>query len=239
MKKDTVIEVKDLTKTYTLKHEKPALIDSLFSRTNQEKHFALDDISFTVEKGDTLGIIGHNGSGKTTLLKLLSGITKQTSGKISVKGKLVSLIDLEAGFHPDLTGEENIMLNGLIIGMTKAEIQKQKKSIIRFADIGKFIDAPIHTYSRGMKLRLGFSVAMYARPDILVLDEDFSVGDEKFREKAHRKIVRFTKTGGTLIVVSHWLDEIKKNCNKVLCLDHGKILSFGDAKVVEKYKRSN
>lgn len=236
MKKNIVISVNKLSKTYMLKHEKPTFIDFILSRTKREQHIALQNISFSLEKGDTLGIIGHNGSGKTTLLKLLSGITKPTEGTITILGKLVSLIDLESGFHPDLTGEENILLNGLIIGMTKEEILKNKQKMIRFADIGKFIDAPLHTYSRGMKLRLGFAVAMYSKPDVLVLDEDFSVGDEKFREKAHKKIVTFTKKGGTLIVVSHWLEDIKDNCNKVLCLDHGKIVGFGDGKVVEKYK---
>ena len=194
-KQNFAIQIKNVSKTYQLRHEKPTLIESILYRSINDIHVALDNISFSLKKGERLGVIGSNGSGKTTLLKLLAGITKQQKGKLSISGKVVSLIDLEAGFHPDLTGEENIFLNGLIIGMSRKEIKEKKDLIVSFADIGKFIDAPLYTYSSGMKLRLGFSIAVHSNPDILLLDEGFAVGDEGFRQKVNKKILDFKKQG--------------------------------------------
>jgi len=233
------IKVKNVTKTYVLRHEKPTLIENLLYKSKNETHVALKNISFSVQEGDRLGIIGSNGSGKTTLLKLIAGITKQQKGSIKVNGKIVSLIDLSAGFHPDLTGEENIYLNGLVIGMNRKEIAEKKQSIIKFADIGKFIDAPLYTYSSGMQLRLGFSVAIHSSPDLLLLDEGFAVGDENFRLKANKKILEFKKQAKTLIMVSHWLEELERNCNKILWLEEGKIKAYGSKKtILDKYKFS-
>lgn len=237
--KKLVVEVKNVTKTYVLRHEKPTLIENIFRKTKNETHFALKNISFSISKGDRLGIIGSNGSGKTTILKLLAGITKQQKGSIKIKGKIVSLIDLSAGFHPDLTGEENIFLNGIIIGMTKKEIEKKKQSILEFANIGKFIDAPLYTYSSGMQLRLGFSIAVHSDPDILLIDEGFAVGDENFREKANQKIFEFKKNGKTLVMVSHWLQEIDRNCDKVLWIEKGSIVKFGGKEILTQYKEYN
>lgn len=236
--KALAISVKDVTKTYVLRHEKPTLIENLLYKTRKDIHVALKDISFLVYEGDRVGIIGGNGSGKTTLLKLLAGITRQQKGFIKVTGRVVSLIDLSAGFHPDLTGEENIFLNGLVIGMTRNEIADNMQSIIEFADIGKFIDAPLYTYSSGMRLRLGFSVAIHSSPDVLLLDEGFAVGDENFRNKANKKILEFKKQTKTLIMVSHWLEELKRNCNKIIWLDKGKIIAFGGVEVLKEYKQS-
>lgn len=235
-KKNIAISVKNISKVYTIRHEKPTLAESLIYRANKEKYLALEDISFQVNVGERLGIVGSNGSGKTTLLKLLAGITKEQSGQILVKGKVVSLIDLSAGFHSDLTGEENIFLNGLVIGMTKKQIEEKKSEIIEFADIGKFIDAPLYTYSSGMVLRLGFSIAIHSNPDVFLLDEGFAVGDGFFREKAKKKMDEFKKQGKTLVMVSHWLDEIKKNCNKILWIEKGRVVSFGGRKVLIEYE---
>ncbi|PIX81299.1 MAG: hypothetical protein COZ34_04000 [Candidatus Pacebacteria bacterium CG_4_10_14_3_um_filter_34_15] len=231
------IKVKNVTKTYILRHEKPTLIENLLYKSRNEIYVALENVSFSVQEGDRLGIIGSNGSGKTTLLKLIAGITKQQKGSIKVNGKIVSLIDLSAGFHPDLTGEENIFLNGLVIGMNKNEIESKKKLIIEFADIGKFIDAPLYTYSSGMKLRLGFSVAIHSSPDLLLLDEGFAVGDENFRRKANKKILDFQKQTKTLIMVSHWLEELERNCNKILWLEKGKIVAYGGTEILKQYKK--
>jgi len=238
IKSSAVIEVKNVTKRYILRHEKPTLIENLLYRSKKGIHIALDNVSFDVYKGDRLGIIGSNGSGKTTLLKLIAGITKQQEGNIKINGKVVSLIDLSAGFHPDLTGEENIFLNGLVIGMTKSEIEEKKQAIIEYADIGKFIDAPLYTYSSGMKLRLGFAVAVHSNPDVLLIDEGFAVGDENFRKKAYEKITKLKKKKKTIVMVSHWLGELERNCNKFLWLEKGKMMFFGGKNVIKKYKKS-
>lgn len=231
------IEVKNVTKTYVLRHQKPTLIENILYRPKKEIHTALNNITFNVHEGDRLGIVGSNGSGKTTLLKLIAGITKQQKGSIKVNGRVVSLIDLSAGFHPDLTGEENIFLNGLVIGMTKREISEKKQAIIEFADIGKFIDAPLYTYSSGMKLRLGFSIAVHSDPEILLIDEGFAVGDENFREKAHNKLVGFKKQGITIVMVSHWLWELERSCDHFMWLRSGRVVSKGNIKVLKKYQQ--
>lgn len=182
MKNKIAINLKDVTKSYILHHEKPTFVEDIIMRKRKENFLAINNISLKIKKGERIGIIGSNGSGKTTLLKLISGITIPTKGKVITNGRLISLIDLDAGFHPDLTGEENILLNGLILGLSKTEIIENYNKIIDFADIGKFIDSPLYTYSSGMRLRLGFAVAINANPDILVLDENISVGDEDFKK---------------------------------------------------------
>lgn len=236
-KKEVIISIKNVTKSYVIHHQKPTLIENLLNRGTKEKYIALNNINLKIYKGDQLGIVGPNGSGKTTLLKLISGIVTQQKGSVITNGRVVSLIDLEAGFHEDLTGEENIFLNGLIIGMSKIEIEKQKESIIKFADIGKFINAPLYTYSSGMKLRLGFAVAVHSKPDILLLDESFAVGDEAFRAKATKKMQEFRKSNVTLIMVSHWLEQLSKNCNTILWMNKGKIVKYGNKKIIKEYSK--
>ncbi|MBP7700822.1 ABC transporter ATP-binding protein [Candidatus Woesebacteria bacterium] len=236
--KSIVIDAKNISKKYLLRHEKPTFVENLLYKSKTEYHTALDDVTLSIFKGDRLGIIGKNGSGKTTLLKLFSGITRQQTGKLSIHGKVVSLIDLEAGFHPDLSGEDNIFLQGLILGMSVNELSEKKSEIIQFAEIGKFIDAPVYTYSSGMKLRLGFSIAIHSNPDILLLDENFAVGDEAFRNKIRIKFKEFRKNNITLILVSHWIEELEKSCNKFLWLDNGRVVAYGGKKVIEKYKKS-
>lgn len=187
MKKKVSVSLERVTKQYVIRHEKPTLTDHIFQRSWSEEFKALDDVSTVFHPGERVGIVGDNGSGKTTLLKIIAGITAPTSGDVAVRGKVVSLIQLDAGFHSDLTGLENIYLNGLIVGMSRQEIQKKIKKIVQFSGIEKFIDAPLYTYSDGMKLRLGFSVAIHADPDILILDEGFMAGDAEFQNKIKKK----------------------------------------------------
>jgi ABC-type polysaccharide/polyol phosphate transport system ATPase subunit len=233
----TAICLTNITKVYTIHHEKPTLMEK-FIKSKQEQFTALKNITLEIKKGERVGIIGPNGSGKTTLLKIIAGITTPTSGSVQTHGRIVSLIDLEAGFHPDLTGIQNIYLNAMIIGMSKHAIDTNIASIISFADIHQFIDAPLFTYSEGMKLRLGFSVAVHANPDILILDEGLSVGDEYFRKKAFSKIEEFFKHKKTIITVTHYLEFIKKYCDRVMLMKTGKILRDGGQKIVAEYVHS-
>lgn len=229
-----VIELINVTKRYTIHHEKPTLTEKLISN-KKETFIALNSITLKINRGDRVGIIGANGSGKTTLLKVISGITTPTSGRVKRWGKIVSLIDLEAGFHPDLTGYQNIFINGMLLGMSKYEINKKLNAIIQYADIGQFIDAPLYTYSEGMKLRLGFAVAIHTDPDILVFDEALSVGDKQFNKKIYNTLQRLYKKDVTIIIVSHWLAYLKKNCDHIYWLHKGKILSEGGKSVLSRY----
>lgn len=217
------IKLTNVSKRYTIHHEKPTLVERL-ANGKDEEFWALKDINLTIRKGERVGIIGPNGSGKTTLLKIIAGITTPTGGTVETHGKIVSLIDLEAGFHPDLTGEQNIYLNGMLLGMKKVEVEDKLDAIIRFADIGQFVDTPLFTYSEGMKLRLGFAIAIYANPDILILDEHISAGDTNFQKKISQKIQKNFKQGKTILIVSHWLDFINKNCHRKILVQKGSIL---------------
>ena len=222
-KKQIAIELKNITKRYVLHHEKPTFSEQVIRRSKREEFLALDDVSLTIYKGESVGIIGPNGAGKTTLLKVIAGITTPTSGSVLVQGRVVSLIDLEAGFNPELTGEENIYLNGLVIGMRRKEIERVFKKIVAFADIGKFIDAPLYTYSQGMKLRLGFSVAVHANPDILILDEGMAVGDEEFRKKSGNRIRQFFEEKKTIVLVSHDMHFVTSVSTRTLMLTEGNV----------------
>lgn len=236
---DIVIKLTNISKKYVLHHEKPTLVENIFSRKTKEEFWALKKINIVIKKGEKVGIVGHNGSGKTTLLEIISGITVPTTGKIATSGRLATLIELEAGFHPDLTGEENIYFNGLMIGMSKNEIRANFKKIISFADIGVFIDAPMYTYSEGMKLKLGFSIMVHANPDILVLDENMAVGDRSFHNKSYSKIEEFIEQNKTIIVVTHYLEFLKKKCDRVIWLKEGKIIRDGGMrKVIKEYEQS-
>ena len=238
MKKYSSLAVKlqGVSKIYTIHHEKPTLVEK-FINHKEEKFVALNDINLEIKKGEKVGIIGPNGSGKTTLLKIIAGITSPTKGKVKTWGKIISIIDLEAGFHPDLTGEQNIYLNGMILGMQRESIKDRIKKIINFADIGSFIDTPLFTYSEGMKLRLGFSIAVHANPDILILDESMWAGDLEFEKKSTAKLKEFFRMKKTILVVSHWLSYIEKNCKRVLLIDEGKIIRDGSIKVINEYRK--
>lgn len=203
--------------------------------TNEE-FWVLNDISFEVPRGRTLGIIGHNGAGKSTMLKHLSGIMEPTRGTIEVRGRLSALIEVGAGFHPDLTGRENVFLNGIILGMNRAEIKRKFDEIVAFAGVEEFIDTPVKRYSSGMFARLGFSVAAHLEPDILVIDEVLSVGDTAFQRKGLEKMRSVVKSGATAIFVSHNLQAVADFCEEALMLDHGRAVAYGPTDgVIRKY----
>jgi ABC-type polysaccharide/polyol phosphate transport system ATPase subunit len=223
LRDDVAVSLVHISKKYEIHHEKPTLVEKFVIGRN-ETFWALKDINVTIKKGEKVGIMGPNGSGKTTLLKIIAGITTPTSGIVKTNGKIVSLIDLEAGFHLDLTGEQNIYLNAMLFGMNKRIVEHTIDRIIAFAGVGKFIDAPLFTYSEGMKLRLGFSVAVHANPDIFLLDEGISVGDADFQEKTSKKIKDIYRSGKSIIIVSHWLEYIQKNCDRIITLQRGKIV---------------
>jgi|CXWL01.1.fsa_nt_gi lipopolysaccharide transport system ATP-binding protein len=217
----------------------PALTGQLIKRLTsdqleRQEFWALKDISFTVKKGEAFGIIGHNGAGKSTILKLLSGILRPTKGKIIVSGKISALIEVGAGFHPDLTGRENIFLNGAILGMKKEEIRKKLDEIVEFAQLNDFIDTPVKRYSSGMYARLGFAVAAYVDPDVLVVDEVLSVGDFVFQKKSIERMRRIMQGGTTVIFVSHNIKAVTELCQNALLLDHGKGVKIGETREVTR-----
>ena len=197
---------------------------------------ALNDVSFTVEEGTAFGAIGENGSGKSTLLKIVTGIVKPTSGTVIVNGKVSALIELGAGFHPEITGRENIYINGIMLGLTKKEIREKFDEIVQFAELEEFIDAPVKTYSSGMFMRLGFSIAINVNPDVLLVDEVLSVGDASFVPKCLDRIDDFRRRKKTILFVSHDLATVRKICDKVIWLKEGVIQTIGEPnRVVDAY----
>jgi ABC-type polysaccharide/polyol phosphate transport system ATPase subunit len=237
--KQIALKISHLSKRYEIYNEKPTFVEKITNGAN-ETFWALRNINLTIKKGEKVGIVGPNGCGKTTLLKLIVGITTPTTGSVKTCGKVVSLIDIEAGFHPDLSGIDNILLNGMILGMNNNEIKEKLGKIVEFADIGKFIDAQMFTYSEGMKLRLGFSVAINADPDILVLDENISVGDQHFQQKSFAKIRDLYNNNKTVIATSHNLDFIGKSCSRVISIKNGHIHDDGPtSRVIPRYLKEN
>ena len=199
--------------------------------------FALRDVSFTINRGEVVGIIGRNGSGKSTTLKLMAGVTAPSSGEVFVGGRVSPLIELGAGFHPDLTGRENVHLNGSILGMTSREINEQYDSIVAFAELEEFIDTPVKRYSSGMYVRLGFAVAVHSNPEILLVDEVLSVGDSFFQEKSLAKMHEFRDKGTTIVVVSHSAPLIESFCERAIWLDHGQLVEDGPAsEIIKRYE---
>ena len=237
---DTAVAVKSVTKRYRIHHEKiPSLKQTIlkFKRTTYEEFLALDDVSFSIKHGETCGIIGPNGSGKSTLLKLMARIIQPTSGEIIINGSLSALLELGAGFHPDLTGRENIYINAAILGMKKRDVDRKLNDIIGFSELERFIDMPVKNYSSGMYMRLGFSVAINVNPDIMLVDEVLAVGDQAFQAKCYKVIYDFMKRGKTIIIVSHDLETISDLCSKVVFLKDGKIANMGKPlDVVSKYR---
>lgn len=202
-----------------------------------ERFLALDDISFTVKKGEALGIIGHNGAGKSTLLKLLSRVTAPTKGTISYNGRVASMLEVGTGFHPELTGRENVYMNGAILGMTKAEIDRKFDQIVEFAEMEKFIDTPVKRYSSGMYVKLAFAVAAHLDSEIMIMDEVLAVGDMKFQQKCLGKMGDAANSEGrTVLYVSHNMNTIRQLCTRCIVLDHGKLVFDGDVeKAIEMY----
>jgi len=193
---------------------------------------ALTDVSFSVPKGATYGVMGRNGSGKSTALKLVAGITKPTSGAVHVEGRISALIELGAGFHPEISGRENVFINGIMLGLTKREIQERFDEIVDFAELREFIDAPVKTYSSGMYMRLGFAVAINVNPDVLLVDEVLAVGDEGFTHKCLDKFAEFKRSNKTILLVTHSLSLIERFCDEALWLDAGRAMAHGDPKRV-------
>lgn len=237
-----VIEVKNISKTYTLgTAAKDSIIDSfrtLFQSTSKVKTTfdALKDISFDVNKGEVLGIVGKNGAGKSTLLKILSRITEPTSGEIIMRGRVASLLEVGTGFHPELSGRENIFLNGSILGMTRSEIKSKFDEIVAFSGVEKFIDTPVKNYSSGMYVRLAFSVAAHLEPEVLIIDEVLAVGDAEFQKKCLGKMKDVAGEGRTVLFVSHNMSAVKSLCTNAIWLESGKVLMNGGVdNVVSSY----
>jgi ABC-type polysaccharide/polyol phosphate transport system ATPase subunit len=208
-------------------------------RSGSTKDFwAVNDVSFTVARGEALGIIGHNGAGKSTILKLLYNITRPTRGEITIDGKLSALIEVASGFHPDLTGRENVYLNGSLLGMRRAEITRKLPSIVDFAGVAPFIDMPVKRYSTGMYLRLGFAIAAHLEADILLLDEVLAVGDANFQAKCINRVTELKEAGKTIVFVSHNLSAVESLCDRALLLDHGQVVTSGPPKkVIAEYEQ--
>ena len=200
---------------------------------------ALTDVSFGVAPGETVGVVGANGSGKSTLLKLLAGVLRPTAGTIAVNGRLAALLELGAGFHPEISGRENVLINGLLLGLTKKEIARRFGEIVRFAELEEFIDAPVKTYSSGMAVRLGFSIAAHSDPDVLLVDEVLAVGDEAFAHRSLEKFSEFERAGKTLLFVSHDLGLVADRCQRAIWLDRGRLVADGPAaETVARYRES-
>jgi len=248
---NTIIKVENLGKKYLISHQAPerytALRDVLanktksiakkilspnsknqFKQSSQENFWALKDVSFEVKQGEVIGIIGRNGAGKTTLLKVLSRITEPTTGSFRIKGRVASLLEVGTGFHPELTGRENIFLNGAILGMTRQEIKKKFDKIVAFAEIEKFLDTPVKRYSSGMYVRLAFAVAAHLEPEILFIDEVLSVGDIAFQKKCLGKMDEVAKSGRTVLFVSHNMGAIRQLCNRGVYLQEGLVNRIGE-----------
>ena len=236
------IEFNDVVQTFRRIKERPDTLREIFAKFKGKKityqdFDALKHVSFRVPKGQMIGIIGRNGSGKSTLLKVAAGVYTPTSGTVRIEGSIAPLIELGAGFHHELTGRENILMNGLLLGLSKSQIREREERIIEFAELGDFIDSPIKQYSSGMYMRLAFSVATEVDPDILIIDEILGVGDAGFREKCYERILRFKSLGRTIFFVSHDAATVKQYCDRLLLLHNGQLISDGQpAEVIERYK---
>ncbi len=234
-----MIEVIGVSKKFKRYHDKATTLKErlLMLRSSKADTFwALQNIDLHIKQGETVGLIGHNGSGKSTLLKLITKIIYPTEGQIKTKGRVSSLLELGAGFHPDFTGRENIYINASIFGLSKKEIDKKLDSIIAFSELEGFIDSPIRTYSSGMYIRLAFAVAVHVEPQILLMDEILAVGDVNFQKKCIEKIKEFKKQGITIVFVSHNMEDVYEICDRVVWLDRGHIKEMGDTKEIgERY----
>lgn len=214
---------------------KEYVIKLLKGKLQYEEFWALQNVSFTLNKGERLGILGTNGAGKSTLLKVISQIYKPTTGAVERNGVIAPLLELGAGFDPEYSARENIFLYGAVLGYSKKFVEEKFDEIIKFSELEKFIDVPVKNFSSGMKSRLGFSICTAVQPEILILDEVLSVGDAKFKQKSEKKIQSMMKNNVTVLFVSHSIDQVKRICNKAMILDHGKMLDFGDVETVSNH----
>ena len=229
---EPAIRVENVTQRFRVIQERPDTVRELFAKlfrrqSSYHDFEAVRNVSFEVPAGQMLGIIGRNGSGKSTLLKLIAGVYRPTKGVVHVSGKIAPLIELGAGFHHELTGRENIVLNGLLMGYSKREMLERQQRIIDFADIGEFIDSPVKQYSSGMYMRLAFAVATEVDPQILLVDEILAVGDAGFKEKCFARIRNFRESGKTILLVTHVMSDVQEHCERVLLLDQGSVVMDG------------
>ena len=240
----SIIEVNNVSMRFKMTKErifslKEYFIKFVTGKLVFEEFRALTDVSFSVKKGEILGIIGYNGAGKSTMLKVISGIMNPTSGYIKVEGVISPLIELGSGFDMELTARENIFLNGYILGYSKKFIKEHFDKIVEFSELEEFLDVPVKNFSSGMVARLGFAIATIVQPEILIVDEILSVGDFKFQEKSENKIKEMLASGTTVILVSHAINQIEDICTKVLWLEHGRVRGYGNTKeICEEYKNS-
>ena len=233
----TVISVENVSMTFNMNKEKIDSLKEYFiklaKRQLRFKQFtALNDINFTISKGEIVGLMGLNGSGKSTLLKIIAGVMKPTTGRVAVKGSIAPLIEVGAGFNADLSGRENIFLNSYLLGFNKKYINDHLDEIIEFAELGEFIDVPLKNYSSGMKSRLGFAIATAVDPDVLIVDEVLAVGDFKFQQKCHKKIKELMDGDTTVLIVSHNINQIKELCTRCIWLEKGKMIADGPSEEV-------
>jgi lipopolysaccharide transport system ATP-binding protein len=236
------IEFENVVQRFRVIRERPDTLKEVFARLfRRDSHYydfmALKGISFQIGGSETVGIIGRNGSGKSTILKVIAGVYRPSAGTVTITGKVAALIELAAGFHPDLTGRENIVLNGLLLGLTKREIQAKEEAIVEFSELGDFIDSPVKQYSSGMYMRLGFAIAVQVNPDILLMDEILAVGDAEFQQKCLQRVEEFRERGKTIILVSHDMHAIRQYCRRVVLLDAGQLVADGPAdEVLARYE---
>ncbi|MEA5136745.1 MAG: ABC transporter ATP-binding protein [Candidatus Fimivivens sp.] len=239
---DSIIQVNNVTMRFNLAREKTSSLKEYFlqvvkGRLKFDEFFALKEVSLKIERGDYFGLVGLNGSGKSTLLRVIAGVYKPTSGNVSVHGSVAPMIELGAGFDMDLTARENIFLNGAVLGYSPEFIKEKFDDIVEFSELHNFLDVPLKNYSSGMIARIAFAIATVTEPDILLADEILSVGDYKFQEKCEQRMNQLIDKGTTVVLVSHSIEQIERNCNKVAWLQNGKIIMQGDAKeICEKYK---
>jgi lipopolysaccharide transport system ATP-binding protein len=242
---DPVVRIEHTSVRYTAPEEPYGSFKEFFIRLIQRRihmkdFWALKDITLEIQRGETFGIIGRNGAGKSTLLKVVSRVLSPTQGRVVISGQVAPLLDLGAGFHPELTGRENVFLNGALLGHSRHEIKEHLDEILAFAQIDGFIDAPLRTYSSGMVARLGFAVATSWEPEILILDEILAVGDEAFRTKCYERMACFHAKGATILLVTHDMDTIQKQCDRVAWLDQGHLKALGESEnVIQAYRQKS
>lgn len=239
-----VVICRDVVKRFHHYEHRTSSLREFFIRTVLRRpihvrraHFTLQGLDLEVERGESVALVGHNGSGKSSVLRLIAGIYEPSEGTVWVEGRLAAVIELGVGFHPELTGAENIALYASVMGLTRAEIRRRFADIVEFAEVGDFIDEPVKYYSSGMQARLAFAVAARVEPDILLIDEALAVGDQAFREKCMSFLRQFRERGGTLLIVSHDLDSVCDLCSRAVWLDHGRVRMSGEAReIIEAYK---
>lgn len=232
-----IIRANDISMRYLMTYDriqsiKEYIVQMLRGKIKYEEFWALKNVSFEVERGEVVGIIGHNGAGKSTLLKVISGILKPTGGELEVHGNVVPMLELGSGFDHDLTGRENIFLNGSILGYSEKYLKEKYDQIVEFSELGKFIDVPIRNYSSGMLMRLAFSIATVVQPEILIVDEILAVGDAAFQEKSKTRMLELMGGGTTVLFVSHSLEQIREMCDRVIWLEHGNVKMIGPTKEI-------